>query len=205
MKWYDVFSSIYDRVISKTYLPFRQVAIEALRLRPGLTVLDIGCGTGLNFGLIMSLIGTQGTLIGIDSSVQMLGEAQKRINSQRWENVHLLQLDVRKLTCKDLEILTTHNIIIDRVICTLGLTVFSSWQDVFARTYNLLRKDGRYSIMDIFNDKHTIRTKIISILAKADNSRRFWEPLEKECEDYWEERFSVAHGDTVIVASGTKR
>ena len=59
--------------------------------------------------------------------------------------------------------------------------------------------------MDIFNDKHTIRTKFISILAKADNSRRFWEPLEKECGDYWEERYSVAHGDTVIVASGTKR
>ncbi len=199
-----MFSFIYDRVISKTYLPYRQVAIEALRLRPGFTVLDIGCGTGLNFGLIMSVIGTQGTLIGIDSSVKMLGKAQKRIDSQRWENVHLLQLDVRKLTCKDLEILTNRNIIIDRVICTLGLTVFPSWQDVFARTYNLLEKDGRYSIMDIFNDKRTIRTKIISIFAQADNSRGFWESLEKECEDYWEERYSVAHGDVVIVASGTK-
>jgi len=204
MKWYDIFASIYDQIISKTYLPYRQVAIEALLLRPGLTVLDIGCGTGLNFGIIMSVIGTQGTLIGIDSSAKMLGKAQKRINGQRWENVHLLQLDVRKLTCKDLEILTNRNILIDRIICTLGLTVFPSWQDVFARTYNLLKKDGRYSIMDIFNDKHTIRTKIISILAKANNSRRFWEPLEKECEDYWEERYSVLHGDTVIVASGTK-
>ncbi|MFC1941026.1 class I SAM-dependent methyltransferase [Chloroflexota bacterium] len=204
MKCYDIFASIYDQAISKTYLPYRQVAIEALLLQPSLTVLDIGCGTGLNFGLIMSVIGDQGTLIGIDSSARMLAKAQRRINSQRWENVHLLQLDVRKLTYKDLEILTTCNIMIDRVICTLGLTVFPSWQDVFTRTYNLLIKDGRYSIMDIFNDKRTIRTKIIRILAKANNSRRFWEPLEKECKDYWEERYSLAHGDTVIVASGTK-
>ena len=46
MEWYDVFSFIYDRVISKTYLPYRQVAIEALRLRPDLTVLGKGSNRG---------------------------------------------------------------------------------------------------------------------------------------------------------------
>ncbi len=58
--------------------------------------------------------------------------------------------------------------------------------------------------MDLFNDKVTLRTRIVSILANSNNSRRVWEPLEKRCEDYSAERYPVTHGDIVVVASGTK-
>jgi hypothetical protein len=36
---------------------YRKKAVRALRLRPGDTVVEIGCGTGLNFGLLQEAVG----------------------------------------------------------------------------------------------------------------------------------------------------
>jgi ubiquinone/menaquinone biosynthesis C-methylase UbiE len=204
MKWYDIVAPLYDRAINKIYLPYRQVAIQALHLQPRLTVLDIGCGTGLNFELILNAIGTQGTLIGIDSSANMLNRARQKLDRQGWKNVHIAQLDARKLSYNDLEILTGSNTVIDSIICTLGFSVFPDWQVIFERSFGLLKSGGRYCVMDIFNDKATFRTRIVSILANSDNSRRVWEPLRKRCENYSEEKYPMAHGDLVVVASGSK-
>jgi len=134
----------------------------------------------------------------------MLNRARQKVDNQRWRNVHLLQLDARKLTRNDLEALSGSSIIIDSIICTLGFSVFSDWKAVFERSFDLLESGGRYCVMDLFNDKVTLRTRIVSILANSDNSRQVWEPLEKRCEGYSEERYSVTHGDIVVVASGTK-
>jgi ubiquinone/menaquinone biosynthesis C-methylase UbiE len=204
LKWYDLVAPLYDRAISSTYLPYRQVAVQTLHLQPGLTVMDIGCGTGLNFELIMSAIGTHGTLIGIDASTQMLDRARQKVHCKNWRNVHILQLDARKLTGNDLEVVTGSSIIIDSIICTLGFSVFPDWQAVFERSFDLLKSGGHYCVMDIFNNKATFRTGIGSILAHSNNSRRVWEPLSNRCENYSEERYPMAHGDIVVVASGTK-
>ena len=203
MKWYDVIAPVYDRSIERTYLPYRQMAVQTLHLRPGEIVLDIGCGTGLNFELILNLIGTQGTLMGIDSSVKMLERARKKVEQHGWSNIHLLQRDARNLIRSDFEYLTGSRILFDSIICTLGFSVFPDWQEVFERSFDLLENGGRYCIMDIYNDKDTLRVQMIRFLAKADNSRRVWEPL-KRCDDYNEERFPMSHSDTVVIASGTK-
>jgi len=204
MKWYDMVAPLYDRAIRRIYLPYRQIAVQALHLRPGLTVLDIGCGTGLNFELILNGIGTHGTLIGIDFSTKMLDRAREKVDRQSWGNVHLLQRDARKLLRNDFKALVGNSILIDRIICTLGLSVFPDWQVVFERSFDLLESGGRYCVMDLFNDRVTLRTRIISILANSDNSRRVWEPLEKRCEDYSEERHPLMYGDVVVITSGTK-
>lgn len=204
MKWYDVVAPIYDRAICKTYLPYRQAAVKALHLQRDLTVMDIGCGTGLNFELIIDEIGTDGTLIGIDSSTRMVDRARQKIHRNSWKNVTLLQLDARKITRDYLKAVTCRNIVVDCIICTLGYSVFPDWQAVFEGSFDLLKPGGSYCIMDIFNDNVTFRTRIVSILADSDNSRRVWEPLRKKCTNYSEERYPMMHGDSVVVASGTK-
>jgi len=130
--------------------------------------------------------------------------ARQKVDRQRWGNVHLLQLDVRKFTRNDLKTLNGNSIIINSIICTLGFSVFPDWKAVFERSFDLLENGGRYCIMDIFNDKVTLRTRIVSILANSDNSRQVWKPLKKRCGNYSEERYPMTHGDIVVVASGTK-
>ena len=90
MQWYDLIAPIYDAVIKPTYKPYRVEAVGKLELAPGLTVLDLGCGSGLNFELIMDAIGPEGALVGVDFSSGMLARASNKVSQNRWRNVHLV-------------------------------------------------------------------------------------------------------------------
>jgi len=205
MKWYDLIAPVYDRAIRSLYLPYRQKAVQALHLQPGLTVLDLGCGSGLNFELIMDSLDTQGTLIGVDFSAKMLERAQQKVDDYGWTNVHLLQQDARQLNLSEVDTLAGNTIRVDRILCTLGLSVFPAWQDVFDRSFDLLATDGRYCLMDLFNEEKTFQTRIVNLLASSEISRRVWEPLQQRCDDYSEERHPLTHSpDVVVIASGTK-
>ena len=205
MKWYDLISPIYDKAIRSLYLPYRRKVVKLLQLEPGQTVLDLGCGSGLNFELIMEGIGPHGTIIGVDFSAKMLKRAQKTIDQHGWKNVYLLQQDARQLNINELNIHSNSGIRIDRVLCTLGFSVFPNWENVFEKSYSLLEGNGRYGIMDLYNKNRTFQTQIVNILANSDISRRVWEPLQKICSNYSEERLSLMHGtEVVIIALGQK-
>jgi ubiquinone/menaquinone biosynthesis C-methylase UbiE len=67
----------------------RARVVELLALRPGDTVLDAGCGTGLCFGAIQERIGPSGRLVGVEPSVDMLERASQRVERAGWANVEL--------------------------------------------------------------------------------------------------------------------
>jgi len=71
--------------------PIRLRAIQLLQLRPGETVIDVGCGTGLSFGPILAAIGAGGRLIGIEQSPEMMAQARARVERESWSNVTLLE------------------------------------------------------------------------------------------------------------------
>jgi ubiquinone/menaquinone biosynthesis C-methylase UbiE len=68
----------------------RQKTISLLHLKPGNVVLDVACGTGLSFPLIMQAIGPDGRLIGIEMSPEMLAIAHEKVNRQGWTNATLV-------------------------------------------------------------------------------------------------------------------
>jgi demethylmenaquinone methyltransferase/2-methoxy-6-polyprenyl-1,4-benzoquinol methylase len=74
-------------------LAWRREAIQALDLKRGDTVVDIGCGTGLNFPLLQEAIGPEGQIIGVDLSDAMLDRARRRAAENDWENVELVCAD----------------------------------------------------------------------------------------------------------------
>ena len=51
---------------------WRERLVARLPARPGDTVLDVGCGTGLCLPLLREKVGPGGTIVGIDASEQML-------------------------------------------------------------------------------------------------------------------------------------
>jgi ubiquinone/menaquinone biosynthesis C-methylase UbiE len=67
----------------------RARAVDLLDLRPGDTVLDVGCGTGLCFAALEARIGPMGRLLGIEPSLDMLERAGERVARAGWENVEL--------------------------------------------------------------------------------------------------------------------
>ena len=71
----------------------RQRAVAALKLQPGETVLDAGCGTGYCFESIQRAIGPAGKLIGFEPSPQMLAQAERRVREHGWTNTSLQQAE----------------------------------------------------------------------------------------------------------------
>jgi ubiquinone/menaquinone biosynthesis C-methylase UbiE len=51
---------------------------QALGLRRGAVVLDVGCGLGQDAAELMRLVGTRGRVVGIDYSAEMIAEARRR-------------------------------------------------------------------------------------------------------------------------------
>ena len=92
---YDQMARAYDQVTLEklVYARARARAIELLRLQPGDTVLDIGCGTGMSLRGLREAVGYAGTVIGLDLSPRMLGKARQRVERHGWSNVHLVQAD----------------------------------------------------------------------------------------------------------------
>jgi trans-aconitate methyltransferase len=74
------------------FQPYRQAVVEALPLRPGEVVLDVGCGTGLCCGLLRDKVGPQGSVVGIEESPEMAAVAREHVVGEGWDNVTVMQV-----------------------------------------------------------------------------------------------------------------
>jgi demethylmenaquinone methyltransferase/2-methoxy-6-polyprenyl-1,4-benzoquinol methylase len=95
---YDKHAGAYDRAVPLYSLVgmrvnhWRRIAVDALDLQIGDTVVEVGCGTGLNFQLLERRIGHSGRVIGFDISEAMLEHARARVAAEGWENVELINV-----------------------------------------------------------------------------------------------------------------
>ena len=64
-------------------------------LAPGAPVLDVGCGTGASFALLLEAVGPHGRVVGVDQSGGMLDIARERINANGWDRVELIDRPVQ--------------------------------------------------------------------------------------------------------------
>ena len=68
---------------------YKQRVLAALDLRPGLTVLDVGCGPGTDLPAMADAVTGSGLVIGVDSEPAMVDEARRRLVGQPWVRVEL--------------------------------------------------------------------------------------------------------------------
>ena len=85
----------YDRGTG-AFESYRRAIVEALPVRRGQVVLDVGCGTGLCCGLLLEKVGPQGAVIGIEESPEMATIARERIarEGRPWNHLEQLLEDV---------------------------------------------------------------------------------------------------------------
>jgi demethylmenaquinone methyltransferase/2-methoxy-6-polyprenyl-1,4-benzoquinol methylase len=94
----------YDTAVYDTADPIREWRrsyIARLALKPGETVLDVGCGTGASFAFLEEGVGPGGRVIGIDQSPEQLAVARALIERSDWRNVTLIQSPVEDAEIPD--------------------------------------------------------------------------------------------------------
>lgn len=89
----------YDQELA-FFEPLRERAVAALNLRCGDTVLDVGCGTGLSFGLLEREVGERGRIIGIEQCPEMMDRARARVGRSHWHNIELVRAPAASASLK---------------------------------------------------------------------------------------------------------
>jgi ubiquinone/menaquinone biosynthesis C-methylase UbiE len=204
---YDSLARVYDGVTEFFYGHARRAAIEQLRVKPGSVVLDVACGTGLNFPYIVPRLRDSGVLVGVDGSSGMIEKARQRTRRNRWDSlVRLIEYDARALSYDLISDLIADGREVDRVLFTLALSVIPDWEGVFRKAFELLAPGGRCVIMDGYAPRSGLLARLEERTASADMTRRVWEPLRELSSNYEKEEVSRRRnlGNHVIVASGVK-
>jgi demethylmenaquinone methyltransferase/2-methoxy-6-polyprenyl-1,4-benzoquinol methylase len=154
----------------------RQRAVRALGLRPGDTVIDVACGTGLNFPLIERSIGPGGRIVGVDLTDAMLARAEDRIASNGWRNIRLVESDA---------VAFDFPAGIDAILSTYALTQVPESAKVVAHGAEALSRGGRWVVLDLKVPDNapgwmaSLGAAIVRPFASIDEwiSRRPWEAI----------------------------
>jgi len=138
-KHYDLTSRFYP-VPGYPQRAQRLQAVRALGLRPGATVVDVACGTGLNFSLLEQEIGPNGRIVGVDLTDAMLAQARQRIETNGWRNVSLVQADAAEFDFPTK---------VDAILSTYALSHVPDCGDVIAHGAAALSRGGHWVVLDL--------------------------------------------------------
>ncbi len=138
-KHYDITSRFYP-VPGYPQRAHRLRVVQALGLSAGDSVVDIACGTGLNFPLIEQAIGPDGRIVGVDLTDAMLARAQHRIETNGWSNISLVQADAAEFD------FPTE---VDAILSTYALTQVPECGEVIAHGAAALSRGGRWVVLDL--------------------------------------------------------
>jgi ubiquinone/menaquinone biosynthesis C-methylase UbiE len=202
-KHYDVTSWLYPAP-GYPQRGQRRRAVQALRLGAGDSVIDMACGTGLNFRLLQQAVGPGGRIIGVDLTDAMLARAQERIAANGWRNVSLVQAEAA-----DYDFPAG----INAILSTYAMTQVPESAAVIAHGAAALSSGGRWAVLDLKVPDSTpdwlarFGTATVRRLAGADEwiMRRPWEPIraamrEELADSSWTE---LCFG-TAFLAAGTR-
>ncbi len=180
-------------------------AVHALGLRPGDTVIDLACGTGLNFSLLQQAVGPGGQIVGVDLTDAMLARAQDRVKANDWGNVSLVQADAAGFGFPAGA---------DAILSTYALTQVPECAEVIAHGAAALAAGGRWAVLDLKVPGRTpgwlarLGTATVRPFAAIDQwiTRRPWEAIrvamQAELADFaWTELC----GGTAFLAAGSSR
>ncbi len=204
MGWYDIFSRFYDSSLEALYVDARRSACEALDLQLGQTVLDLPCGTGQSFEGLVSGVGTEGAVLGMDLSDGMLRRARARVERHGWTNVFLGKADVHAVDPALLQQVRGEPVVLDRLHVFLGLSAFPRWEAAFERLWDLLRPGGRCVVVDCHAERPSLRGRMVNLVARAEIQRKTWEPLEQRAQAYERRELPSRreHGGKLVLATG---
>lgn len=119
---------------------WRKKLVSLLDLTGGEKVLDICTGTGKLAFLLSKKVGEKGSVFGVDFSKEMLGEAEKKLNS-RSSNISLAFSDAKDLNFSDNSF--------DVVTVAFGMRNIIDTSAALREAYRVLKPGGRFCCLEL--------------------------------------------------------
>ena len=191
-----------DPALLAAYLPdllaYRDRVLEGAAIRPGETVLDVGCGDGLLGLAALDRVGDGGTVIFSDVSAELLGEC-RRITTERdlvdhclFVNTGLPMLD--RIEPDSVDVAMTRSVLI----------YVEDKATAFATLHRVLKSGGRLSMFEPVNSfafpeppgklwGHDV-TDVVELAAKVKRTFAGYLPDPNPMTDF-DERDLLAHAE----------
>ena len=131
---YAVSAPFYD-FTRKPFLRGRREALAACAVRPGESVLEVGCGTGEMLAPLARALGGRGLAAGVDLSTHMLARARRKIAC----GTFLFRADAQDLPFAR---------VFDCVLYSYSLSMLDDWRASLARALARLKERGRLVVLD---------------------------------------------------------
>jgi SAM-dependent methyltransferase len=107
----------------------------------GSTVLDLGCGAGVDVCVAALLVGESGKVIGVDITPLMVETAQRHAAQAGFQNVQVVEATLESLPLEDESV--------DIIISNGAINLTSSKEKVFSEAFRVLRPEGKLYFADM--------------------------------------------------------
>lgn len=142
---YRRYARIYDVIFGAVLQPGRRAVLEALNLKPGDRVLEVGVGTGISLPLYPRNV----RITGIDVSLEMLEKARARVERAKLSNVEaLLEMDAEAMAFPDASF--------DKVVAMYVVSVVPRPEKLLEELHRVCRPDGDIFIVNHFQSENPI-------------------------------------------------
>ncbi len=146
-EFFDLLAAEWDLMFTAEDLERLSRIVEKLQIEKDMDIVDLGCGTGVLFDMLRRRVGLEGSVTGVDFSLQMAVRAHRNFP---FPNVNVVDADAIDLPFADS--------CFDIGVAFAAFPHFSNQQKAIAEIHRVLKRGARFYILHLSSSREVADT-----------------------------------------------